>query len=379
MKRSIQVLLVLLSLLVFASVAGAAPAAQEDDGVPYTVQPGDGLIKLARLFYGDGAMFQSIVDATNEKAATDDSYSTISDANIILVGQRLWIVGLSELPEEMEMAETEDEAEASMETAEDAAANADAAAGAETDETAADETTGEASTGFEATADLAGTGWTMTSLDGQPPVEGTTVYLNFDTAAEASGNSGCNGFGGTYETDGFHIEFGPLIGTMLACLDEGVMEQETAFRNALEDAAFYDMSTTGSLRLYDAGSTMLVEFAPANTSLAGTSWDVVSYNNGNEAVVSVVEETELTAVFEADQVSGSAGCNSYFGSYSADEGAIEIGPLAATRRTCAGEGVAEQEAEFLAALESAATYSINGDRLEMRTAEDALAVVLFAQ
>ncbi len=371
MKRSIQVLLVLLTLLVFASVAGAAPAAQEENGVPYTVQPGDGLIKLARLFYGDGAMFQSIVDATNEKAESDDSYSTISDANIILVGQRLWIVGLSELPEEMEMAETvaetETEADASTETAEDAT---------EADETA---TEAEESTDIEATADLAGTSWTMTSLGGQPPVEGTTVYLNFDTAAEASGNSGCNGFGGTYETDGFHIEFGPLIGTLMACLDEGIMEQETSFRNALEDAAFYDVSTTGSLRLYDADSTLLVEFAPASTSLAGTSWDVVNYNNGNEAVVSVLEDTELTAVFEAEQVSGSAGCNNYFGSYSADEGAIEIGPLAATRRACAGEGVAEQEAEFLAALESAATYSINGDRLEMRTAEDALAVVLIAQ
>ena len=34
----------------------------------------------------------------------------------------------------------------------------------------------------------------------------------------------------------------------------------------------------------------------------------------------------------------------------------------------------EQEQEYLAALSTAATYQINGERLEMRTAEDYIAV-----
>ncbi|MEJ2753658.1 MAG: META domain-containing protein, partial [Chloroflexota bacterium] len=129
----------------------------------------------------------------------------------------------------------------------------------------------------------------------------------------------------------------------------------------------------------DADSTMLVEFAPVSSSLDGTAWDVVNYNHGREAVVGVMADTALTAVFEGDQISGSAGCNSYFGGFVAEDGEISIGPLASTRRACAGEGVMEQEAEFLAALESAATYTISGSRLEMRTADDALAVVMTAQ
>lgn len=361
MKRIVQVLLVMLVLLVFAGAAGAAPAAQEEDGVPYTVQPGDGLIKLARLFYGDGSVFQRIVDATNARAAVDDSYEPIADANIILVGQKLWIPGLSELPERIEEAADE----ASTETA--------VGDEAETAETAPAEEE------IAATADLAGTSWIMTSLDGQPPVEGTTVSLSFNSATEVSGNSGCNGFGGSYETDGFHIEFGPLVGTLIACAGEGVMEQETAFREALENAAFYDVTTAGMLRLFDADSTMLVELSPASTTLDGTAWTVVNYNNGREAVVGVIEDTELTAVFDGDQISGSAGCNRYFGGFAAADGEIEIGPLASTRMACPEEGVMEQEAQFLAALESAATYTITGDRLEMRTADDALAVIMIAQ
>ena len=38
------------------------------------------------------------------------------------------------------------------------------------------------------------------------------------------------------------------------------------------------------------------------------------------------------------------------------------------------EGVMDQEAQYLAALETAATYTISADRLELRTADGALAV-----
>jgi hypothetical protein len=42
---------------------------------------------------------------------------------------------------------------------------------------------------------------------------------------------------------------------------------------------------------------------------------VTGYNNGKQAVVSVVIGSELTADFKADgNLGGSAGCNSYFAS-----------------------------------------------------------------
>ena len=49
------------------------------------------------------------------------------------------------------------------------------------------------------------------------------------------------------------------------------------------------------------------------------------------------------------------------------------------RRSCSAQsppGVMEQESEYLAALESAATYRIEGDLLEMRTAADQIAVMM---
>jgi heat shock protein HslJ len=46
-----------------------------------------------------------------------------------------------------------------------------------------------------------------------------------------TGSGGCNGMGGSYELEGDRLEFGQMIGTMMAC-PQG-MEQERAFHQAL--------------------------------------------------------------------------------------------------------------------------------------------------
>ena len=62
-----------------------------------------------------------------------------------------------------------------------------------------------------------------------------------------------------------------------------------------------------------------------------------------------------------------------------DGDAIEIGPIASTERACLEpEGVMEQESLYLAALQTAATYSVRGETMEMRT-EDGALVANFAR
>jgi heat shock protein HslJ len=99
---------------------------------------------------------------------------------------------------------------------------------------------------------------------------------------------------------------------------------------------------------------------------------VISYNNGRGGVVSVIIGTELTAKFDDDgTLSGSAGCNNYNTTYEVDGENISIGQTAVTQMYCQDpEGIMEQEAEYLAALQSAATYKIEGDRMTMRTDSD---------
>jgi heat shock protein HslJ len=153
------------------------------------------------------------------------------------------------------------------------------------------------------------------------------------------------------------------------------MRQATVYLALLPLASGYKINS-GQLTLTEASGKELAVFSAQSKELGGTSWIVTGYNNGKQAVVSVLNGTELTADFSADgKLSGSAGCNRYNTTYKTSGKSIQIGPPASTRMMCAEPaGVMGQEAQYLKALESAATYRLDGDTLEFRTAEDAMAV-----
>ena len=79
----------------------------------------------------------------------------------------------------------------------------------------------------------------------------------------------------------------------------------------------------------------------------------------------VLEGTTLTASFGQDgSLNGSAGCNSYSTEYAVNGSQLSISPASATGMLCAEpEGIMEQESAFLAALESARSFSIEGGEL----------------
>lgn len=74
-------------------------------------------------------------------------------------------------------------------------------------------------------------------------------------------------------------------------------------------------------------------------------------------------------------MSGSAGCNQYFADYRMYGPSMSIGTVGATRRFCAEpEELMHQEQLYLDALQTTDTFRLDGDRLELRTANGALAV-----
>ncbi len=221
---------------------------------------------------------------------------------------------------------------------------------------------------------LAGTSWLLSSLDGVLPAAGTTVTLQFGNDGTASGSDGCNRYTTQYVQDGQNLTFAqPMAGTMMAC-PEPAMTQAGQYQAALASVTRFTMSAR-QLVLF-AGDEIVLTFIVESQMLAGSSWYVVSYNNGREAVVGLLAETEITLNFEEDRLNGIAGCNNYFAGYTASGASITVSPPGATLMFCeAPEGVMEQEAAYLAALESAATFSIEGDQLWLRTAADAIAII----
>jgi len=221
---------------------------------------------------------------------------------------------------------------------------------------------------------LNGTAWVLDSLGGEAPLSGHVPTLRFE-GSRAAGSDGCNRYMAEWQATESKLAFtsGPAA-TMMAC-EPVVMAQADAFQTALTAANGYRREGGRLLLLADDGR-VLATFAPQPSTLAGTAWRVTGYNNGKQAVVSVLADTTLTLAFDAEnRASGSAGCNRFTTGYSQDGEKVTFGATATTRMMCAGpEGVMEQEAQYLKALETVATGRLEGDSLELRTATGALAV-----
>lgn len=222
---------------------------------------------------------------------------------------------------------------------------------------------------------LDGTAWVLSSLPGRTLVPGEKPTLRFD-GGRASGTDGCNRYTTAYTSTGARLKFDAAgAATMMACAPE-IMDQARAFTASLEATRSYRVGE-GGLQLLGQDGAVLASLAAQSQALAGTSWRVTGYNNGRQAVVSVLAETQLTLVFAADgRVSGSAGCNNFMGTFTVSGSSLQFGPAATTRMMCPQPGVMEQEQQFLKALETVATVRQEGNRAELRTADGALAASL---
>jgi heat shock protein HslJ len=106
---------------------------------------------------------------------------------------------------------------------------------------------------------LAGSEWTLVSLKGKPPLAGTTITLKFE-ADTAGGSSGCNSYGGPYTARGGRLTITDVASTMMACLEQDLMEQEALYLQTLSQAAGY-RATDDQLEIQDAGGETILTFS----------------------------------------------------------------------------------------------------------------------
>jgi heat shock protein HslJ len=103
--------------------------------------------------------------------------------------------------------------------------------------------------------------------------------------------------------------------------------------------------------------------------LSGTGWAVES--------VAGQPMSGATIEFAQDRISGTGGCNRFFGGYTAEDGRLSFSAIGATRMACETD-VMDREERFFAALNAVQSYSRDGDRLTL-TGGDGQAIVLRAQ
>ena len=100
--------------------------------------------------------------------------------------------------------------------------------------------------------------------------------------------------------------------------------------------------------------------AQAADDLQG-NWILAGWGNPDD-LTAPLSDTEITAQFEGDRLTGSAGCNNYVTSYATSDGTLSFDPIASTRRACPSP-ISDQENQYLMALSNVDTYDREGDRL----------------
>ena len=195
------------------------------------------------------------------------------------------------------------------------------------------------------------------------------------------GSVGCNRLLASYTRSGDALTFEPnAVSTMMAC-PEPLMATEQAIAAAFAATAAFRMDGK-LLEILDASGQPLLRFiALESTPLTGQTWRLVAFNNGRQAVVSVLADTEITLELRDDgTLGGSDGCNRYMSGFTLEGDVLSLGPVATTRMACRGpEGAAEQARAFAQALAMVTGYEVEGDQLTLLTAEGNIAARFRAQ
>ena len=230
-------------------------------------------------------------------------------------------------------------------------------------------------------AGLTGATWEWVSVIdpmGQTAAADPTRYtITFNEDATANIIADCNSVIANYVTDGSNLTIMPGATTLVAC-EPG--SQDQLFLSSLSSATAYTVedgelfialdADAGTVIFRAAGTGATAEGgAAAAPALVGTTWQWTDTMTASTATA-VSDPTRYAITFNEDGTANiTADCNAVTGTYTTDAtGALTINLGVSTAVGCPEDS---QDAEFLAALASAASYSFDGEALMIGQAGDA--------
>ena len=107
-------------------------------------------------------------------------------------------------------------------------------------------------------------------------------------------------------------------------------------------------------------------------SVVETQWNLVELNGSAIDIPASGGQVYIYLQQEGDKLSGSDGCNRFFGSYDLSGTSLEFHSVAQTMMACRGSFTG-REAEFLTALKLVTSYQISDNALQLKVEDRVLA------
>lgn len=185
---------------------------------------------------------------------------------------------------------------------------------------------------------------------------------------ESSGGSGTRSYLAVMKREGGEVRnlgtalIGDRVQLVSAAVTDGRITLDLVEAGPGDAACCPTQRTASAWSLTDAGLERVSNEITGTLSLAdlaGHEWRLVELGHGHD----LPPGTSITIEFDADRVSGSTGCNSYFGTVTSTRpGELSMGATGSTRKACP-EPAMEVEQRYLQALAGASRYGFLAGRL----------------
>lgn len=178
----------------------------------------------------------------------------------------------------------------------------------------------------------------LTKLNGKEITNGS-VYITIDEEAKMiSGKSGCNSFSLNFQKKGNScVTTGSGISTMMAC-DKAQMELEDEFMKTIQDRKFRVKKRDNKVYFRNWWGKTIMEFQIQTPEsilqyISDNSWKLIMLNGVSQDY----GDASIAFDFTEHRISGSTGCNRYFGGFKLESDFISFNQMGVTRMACDAE------------------------------------------
>lgn len=215
--------------------------------------------------------------------------------------------------------------------------------------------------------------WQWQSLrnsSGLQTVKNSERYtLEFADGNRINVKADCNRGGGTYTTANDSLTFSAIFSTKVGCPEDSL---ERLYLNNLQSAQSYKIvNDTLTIKLANGG-TMKFSDSPKEekTALENTTWRWQSSENSRGNKLTVDKPENYWIEFKkGGELGMKADCNGGGGNYEASGNSLKISSLISTQMFC---GERSHDKRFTRGLESAQSFSIEGNTLTIKSGNDTM-------